>query len=75
MAIVELTRQQKELMASLDLPTAPTTDMDDEEWFAITDRVAEELQLHGINDAGDGTNERGETCRQILDAMALADGE
>ena len=75
MAIVELTRQQKELMASLDLPTAPTTDMGDEEWFAITDRVAEELQLHGINDAGDGTNERGETCRQILDAMALADGE
>ncbi|MBR3326467.1 MAG: hypothetical protein IKG22_04005 [Atopobiaceae bacterium] len=75
MATVELTQRQKELMASLDLPTAPTTDVSDEEWFAMTDRLVEELQHHGINEEGDGTNERGETCRQILNVLALAEDE
>ncbi len=75
MATVELTQRQKELMTSLDLPTTLTTDMDDEQWFEITDVLGDEIQMHGINDAGDGTNERGETCRQILNAMAEAEEE
>lgn len=75
MAIVELTRQQKELLASLELPTTLTTGMDDDQWFEITDRLGEEIQMRGINETGDGTNERGETCRQILEAMAEAEEE
>lgn len=75
MATVELTQRQKETLASLDLPTTLTTDMDDDQWFEITDRLGDEIQLRGINEAGDGTNERGEACRQILEAMAEAEEE
>lgn len=73
MATVELTQTQTELLNSLDLPGVISTEMDDEQWFGITDRLGEEIQLHGINERGDGINERGETCRQILDAMAEAE--
>lgn len=73
MATVELTRRQRELLASLSLPTSLDTGMDDDQWFEITDTLGDEIQMHGINEAGDGTNERGETCRQILDMMADAE--
>ncbi|MBR3385864.1 MAG: hypothetical protein IKG69_11795 [Atopobiaceae bacterium] len=60
-------------MASLDLPTILDTGMDDDQWFEIIDALGDEIQTHGINEAGDGTNERGEVCRQILDMMADAE--
>lgn len=73
MATVELTQRQEKLLKSLSLPTTITTDMDEDEWFEITDALGDEIQTHGINAAGDGINDHGETCRQILDAMAGAE--
>jgi hypothetical protein len=74
MAHVRLSEGQAAIMRALDLPESPSTDASDAEWFAILDRVAEELQRHGINDAGDGLNAHGEECRRILEAMAEAEG-
>ena len=73
MATVELTQRQKKLLESLNLPTTLTTDMDEDEWFEITDTLGDEIQMHGITAAWDGTNDHGETCRQTLDAMAEAE--
>lgn len=73
MTIVRLSETQAELMCGLELPTVLSSDMDEAAWFGITDRLGEELQLHGIDATGDGLNGRGETCRQVLEAMARAE--
>lgn len=74
MATVKLNATQADLLRALDLPATISTDADEAEWFAVADRVAEELQLHGINETGDGLNDHGEECRRILEAMAMAEG-
>lgn len=73
MAVVALNQRQRDLLARLGLPTALTTTMDDEEWFAITDRLGEEIQARGVGMTGDGVNEYGEACRQVLERMAYAE--
>ena len=73
MATEELTQRQKELLASIELPCAIDPEMEDDRWFEIIDALGDEIQMRGINDVGDGINERGETCRQILEAMAASE--
>lgn len=73
MAVVALNQRQGDLLASVGLPTALSTTMDDEEWLAITDRLGEEIQARGVGMTGGGVNEHGEACRQVLERMAYAE--
>lgn len=75
MATVALTKKQAELLTSLNLPSAISTEMDDDQWFEITDRLGDEIQLHCIDPTGNGITDRGEICRQILNAMAEAENQ
>jgi hypothetical protein len=68
-----LDQRQRDLLARLGLPTALTTTMDDDKWFAITDRLGEEIQARGVDMTGDGVNEYGEARRQILERTACAE--
>lgn len=62
---MELNDKQKELLESLGLPLH-FENLDDESLMRIEDAVADEMQVHGINDAGDGLNEYGELCRSVI---------
>ena len=75
MATVALTKKQAELLASLGFPNAVSTEMDDSQWFEIVDRLGDEIQLRCIDPTGSGINDRGELCRQILNAMADAESQ
>ena len=52
----------------MGLPTS-FDGMKDDGLMAIEDALADEMQRHGLNDAGDGLNERGELCRSIIEAI------
>lgn len=65
---VSLTGEQMGLLEKLGLPT-DFSNLSDDQYFEIDDKVTEEMQLHGINDAGDGLNEYGELCRSVIVAM------
>lgn len=58
-------REQIELLEKLGLPTS-FEGLDDDEMIAIEDTLADELQAHGINDAGNGLNGYGELCRSVI---------
>lgn len=60
-----LTEKQANLLLRLGLPT-DFQNLSDEQYFAVDDKMSEELQLHGLNEAGDGLNEYGELCRSII---------
>lgn len=75
MATVILDDRQRDLLASLDLPTHLSTDMDEDEWVDIMERLLEEVQLHGFNEAMDGENEYGLFCSSVYDAMIDAERE
>lgn len=75
MATAKIGAEQAALLEAMGLPPVLSTDMPDEEWFEIGDLLSEEIQLRGINEAGDGTNARGDLCVGILDAMARAEDE
>lgn len=60
-----LTEKQTSLLLRLGLPT-DFQSLSDEQYFAVDDKMSEELQLHGLNEAGDGLNEYGELCRSII---------
>lgn len=63
-----LNKEQIELLERFNLPT-DFKDLEDDLFFAIDDRISEELMVHGVNDAGNGLNEYGELCRSILIAL------
>lgn len=48
-------------------------ELSDDEMLELEDRIAEHLQLHGINRAGDGENEIGTLCADILTIIAEYD--
>lgn len=48
----------------------PSADMDDDEQLDFEDKVSDYLQIYGINDAGDGVNEIGSMCEEILTVIA-----
>ena len=59
---------QKELLESLGLPMS-FAGLDDDELIRIEETLADELQMRGINEAGNGLNEYGELCRSIIVSM------
>lgn len=65
---VSLTNRQKELLSSFDLPT-DFEGLTDDEYFAIDERMSDEMQLHGLAD--DGLNDYGELCESVI--LALPD--
>ena len=60
--------EQKALLASLGLPTS-FDGLSDEALMAVEDALAEEMQLHGLNAAGDGLSTHGELCRLLIEAI------
>lgn len=73
MATVKLNDKQTELLAKMSLPVELSTDMPDDEWIDIEERLLEEVQLRGINEAGDGENEYGLLCSSVYMAMVEAE--
>lgn len=59
---------RKELLEPLGLPVS-FAGPDDDELIRIEETLADELQMRGINEAGDGLNEYGELCRSIIVSM------
>ena len=66
--VASLTQQQKELLSSFDLPT-DFEGLTDDEYFAIDERMSDEMQLHGLAD--DGLNDYGKLCESVI--LALPD--
>lgn len=62
---VSLSGEQRRLLEIFGLPSDFSA-LSDEQYFAIDDKMTEEMQLHGINDAGNGLNEYGELCRSVI---------
>ena len=48
----------------------PNADMDDDAQLNLEDLLSDHLQMHGINEAGDGENEIGSMCADILTLIA-----
>ena len=48
----------------------PSADMSDEEQLRLEDLLSDYLQTNGINEAGDGENETGSMCADILTLIA-----
>lgn len=63
-----LTDEQCALLRRFGLPT-DISNLGDDEYFEIDDAMSEELQLHGINETGDGLNAYGELCRSVIVAL------
>lgn len=60
--------EQLELMKSLGLAT-DVDELDDGQLMVIEDRLAEEMQLRGLNAEGDGLNSHGELCKSVIEAL------
>ncbi len=60
--------RQLGLLRELGLPTE-FDGLSDDEMIAIEDALSDEMQLRGINAAGNGLNERGELCRSVIAAL------
>ena len=43
--------------------------LSDSDYFAILDKMEEELQSRGINGTGDGLNDYGELCRSVIASL------
>ena len=69
---IVLTGEQKTFLRRLGKPDA-LNDLEDDELLELEEFLAEEVQLRGINDAGDGENEYGKMCADILTAIAWGD--
>ena len=67
-SVASLTKRQRELLSSFDLPD-DFSNLTDEQYFAIDERVSNEMQLHGLAD--DGLNDYGKLCESVI--LALPD--
>ena len=56
------------MLSSFDLPD-DFSRLTDEQYFAIDERMSDEMQLHGL--AGDGLNDYGKLCESVI--LALPD--
>lgn len=63
-----MNEDQLELMRSISL-ASNVEELDDNQLMRIEDRLAEEMQLHGLNSRGDGLNAHGELCRSTIEAL------
>ena len=61
-----LTKRQKELLSAFGLPD-DFESLTDEQYFAIDERMSDEMQLHGLAD--DGLNDYGELCESVILAL------
>lgn len=61
-------KAQDELMRSLGFPTS-VDGLGDDELIRIEEKLADELQLRGINDEGDGLNEYGRLCLETIESL------
>ncbi|WP_058270444.1 hypothetical protein [Olsenella massiliensis] len=64
-----LNKSQVSLLSKFNFPTN-FSELSADEINHIDDVISEELQIYGINDAGDGLNEYGELCRSLLVYLA-----
>lgn len=60
--------EQFKLMDKLKLPTS-FDGLSDDELIRIEDRLADEMQLRGINNKGDGLNSYGKLCLSIIESI------
>lgn len=60
-----LTKVQIDLLNRFGLAT-DFRNLSDSDYFAILDKMEEELQSRGINGTGDGLNDYGELCRSVI---------
>lgn len=61
------------LLRSLNLPFDPFGELDDEQLLILLDMLADEIAYEGINEAGDGGNEVGQRCVDLLTWLAKED--
>ena len=73
MATVELSMEQTRLLDSLGLPAVLTTDMPDDQWCDIMERLLDEVQARGINKDFSGENDYGLLCSSVYMAMIEAE--
>ena len=63
-----LTAKHNAILEKLGLPT-DFSELTDEQYNEIDDKVCDEMQRRGLNDEADGLNAHGELCIEILDAL------
>lgn len=63
-----MNEEQIELLRSLNLATN-VDEMDDDQLMHVENKLAEEMQLHGLNVAGDGLNAHGRLCKSAIEAL------
>lgn len=61
-------KEQIRLLKKMNLPTN-FSNLTDEEWFKIDEVMSHELQVHGVNEDGDGLNEYGELCQSVIESL------
>lgn len=63
-----LTKRQEQLLTEFGLPI-DFEHLTDEQYFAIDERMSNEMMTKGINDSGDGLNDYGELCESVIIAL------
>lgn len=64
--LASLTDRQKDLLISFGLPTDFEA-LTDDGYFAIEERMSDEMQLRGLSD--DGLNDYGRLCESVILAL------
>lgn len=63
-----LTKCQKQLLIEFGLST-DFEHLTDEQYFAIDERMSNEMMTKGINDNGDDLNDYGKLCESVIMAL------
>lgn len=63
-----LTTRQEQLLTEFGLPI-DFEHLTDKQYFAIDERMSNEMMTRGINDSGDGLNDYGELCESVIIAL------
>ena len=65
---IMLTKRQEQLLNEFGLPI-DFEHLIDEQYFAIDERMSNEMMTKGINDSGDGLNDYGKLCESVIIAL------
>lgn len=65
---IMLTKRQEQLLVEFGLPI-DFEHLTDEQYFAIDERMSNEMMTKGVNDSGDGPNDYGELCESVIIAL------
>lgn len=63
-----LTKRQEQLLTEFGLPI-DFEHLTDEQYFAIDERMSNEMMTKGINDNGDDLNDYGKLCESVIIAL------